>query len=298
MKLRAISDLHVGHPANRAALRELPSFGDDWLIVAGDVGETEEHLRFTLAELSTRFARLIWVPGNHELWTLPGEQGSHLRGEAKYRRLVEVCHDYGALTPEDPYPIWEGEGGEHVLAPLFLLYDYSFRPDSISEEGAVAWAEEVGIVCTDEYLLHPDPHASRQAWCAARVAYTEGRLAEIDPSARLVLINHFPLDERLLKFVILARFSLWCGTRRTRGWHRRYPVDAVVYGHTHRRATDVLDGVRFEEVSLGYPRDWSPDEGVAAYVRTILPAPEGAWKEPGGWTRPLMMRPRPGSKKP
>ena len=34
------------------------------------------------------------------------------------------------------------------------------------------------------------------------------------------------------------------------------------------------DGVRFEEVSLGYPRDWNRDWGVAAYLRQILPLPK------------------------
>jgi hypothetical protein len=31
----------------------------------------------------------------------------------------------------------------------------------------------------------------------------------------------------------------------------------VVYGHLHIRRTTQYDGVRFEEVSLGYPREWS-----------------------------------------
>ena len=137
------------------------------------------------------------------------------------------------------------------------------------------------MLCTDEHLLHPDPHPSIPAWCAARLAVTERRLDQVDPAARIVLVSHFPLDERLLKLWLVPRFSIWCGTRKTRDWHRRYPVDVVVYGHTHRRATDWLDGVRFEEVSLGYPRDWSQEQGMAAYVRPILPAPATGWKEPG-----------------
>ena len=48
MRLWAISDLHVGHRKNREALLTLPSFGDDWLILGGDMGETEAHLDFTL----------------------------------------------------------------------------------------------------------------------------------------------------------------------------------------------------------------------------------------------------------
>lgn len=284
MKLWAISDLHVGHPKNREGLAALPSFGDDWLILAGDMGESTAHLEFCLMILSRCFAKLIWVPGNHELWTVPGRDGD-ARGEAKYLRHVETCRRYGALTPEDPYPVWTGEGGPHVIAPLFLLYDYSFRPAHVPEDRAIAWAEESGVVCTDEHLLHSDPYPSKQAWCAARVEYTERRLAEVDPAARLILVNHFPLDERLLKIWLIPRFSIWCGTRRTEGWHKRYPVSAVVYGHTHRRATDWIDGVRFEEVSLGYPRDWSQEQGVLPYLRPILPGPTESWREPGGWRK-------------
>jgi predicted phosphodiesterase len=288
MKLWALSDLHVGHRVNREALAALPSYGDDWLIVGGDVGETEAHMNFTLSVVCRRFAQVLWVPGNHELWTVRGPTASpeatsspldEARGEDRYQRLVELCRRHGVLTPEDPYPTWTGEGGPHVIAPLFVLYDYSFRPDDVPLEGALAWAEASGVVCADEHLLHPDPYPTLPAWCAARVALTERRLDAVDPAARLVLVNHFALDERLLRIWMIPRFSLWCGTKKTRDWHLRYPVDVVVHGHTHRRATMFLDGVRFEEVSLGYPRDWVQERGVAAYVRQILPAPEAPWVE-------------------
>jgi hypothetical protein len=37
------------------------------------------------------------------------------------------------------------------------------------------------------------------------------------------------------------------------------------------RTTLFRDGVRCEEVSFGYPRDWSPDRGIDWYLRQILP---------------------------
>ncbi len=286
MNLWAISDLHLGFRPNRDALAGLPAHGSDWLIVAGDVGETEEHLDFALDAFTRRFARVLWVPGNHELWTMPVKGGGEeLRGEAKYDRLVAVCRRRGVLTPEDPYPLWRGPGGPAIVAPLFLLYDYSFRPDDVPAEGALAWAEESGIVATDEHMLHADPYHTNAALCAARLAYPERRRAALD-GARIVIVNHFPLHEDLLKLRLLKRFSIWCGTRRTADWHTRFPVEAVVYGHMHRRATDVLDGVRFEEVSLGYPRDWSQEEGIATYLRRILPAPPRPWEEPPSWVPP------------
>ena len=63
--------------------------------------------------------------------------------------MVPICHSYGVLTPEDPYVTWPGEGS-YILAPLFLLYDYSFRPAAIPLEQAVSWAEETHTVFTDE----------------------------------------------------------------------------------------------------------------------------------------------------
>lgn len=271
MKLYAISDLHLANAPNRRALEDLRPHPEDWLILAGDIGETEAHLRFALSITTERFAQVLWTPGNHDLWTMPTEPGD-LRGVAKYERLVQVCRECGALTPEDPYPIWRGGGQPCVLAPLFLLYDYSYRPSHVPADQAVTWAAESGVVCSDEFLLHPDPYPTRAAWCAARVAATEQRLQALPPDLPLVLINHYPLREDLIHLPRIPRFALWCGTKRTEDWHTRFPVTAVVYGHLHVRGSQWRDGVRCEEVSFGYPRDWDHSLGMEPYLRQILPA--------------------------
>lgn len=273
MRLYAISDLHLSSMVNRQALKALPAYPEDWLILGGDVGETEDHLRFALSVLTRRFRKLLWVPGNHDLWTLPSDP-SGLSGEAKYKRLVSVCRDYDVLTPEDAYVIWPGEGLACVLAPLFVLYDYSFRPEHIPADQAVEWAAETDVICSDEVLLHPTPYASRSAWCAARCVYSEQRLQEASSRAPTLLINHFPLRQDLVQLTRIPRFSLWCGTRRTENWHTRFRAVAVVYGHLHIRGTYLRDGVRFEEVSLGcYPWNWEYQNGIQQYLREILPGP-------------------------
>jgi predicted phosphodiesterase len=271
MKLYAIADLHLRYEVTRRALEALRPHPYDWLIVAGDVGETDDHLRFALALLARRFGRVLWVPGNHDLWTIPSLPDDR-RGEAKYLRHVEICREYGVLTPEDPYVMWPGEP-RCILAPLFLLYDYTFRPDSVPVEQAIEWAAEDNLLCSDEVLLHPDPYPTKQDWCAARCAWTEPRLAEAAERAPLILINHFPLRQDLAVLPRIPRFSIWCGTRRTEDWHLRYRAEAVIYGHLHIRATHMRDGVRFEEVSLGYPQNYDPNRGIEPYLRQILPHP-------------------------
>jgi 3',5'-cyclic AMP phosphodiesterase CpdA len=71
MKLFAISDLHLANKPNRDALLNLSSHNDDWLILAGDIGETLDHLKYALSILTVKFKQVIWVPGNHDLWTFP-----------------------------------------------------------------------------------------------------------------------------------------------------------------------------------------------------------------------------------
>ena len=270
MKLYAISDLHLAHPLNREALEQLPPFSSDWLILAGDVGDTAAQLEFALRILTDRFARVLWVPGNHDLWTLPSDEPA-LRGVAKYRQLVAVCRRYGVLTPEDPYIRWPGDGPAYLLAPLFTLYDYTFRPNNIPAADALAWAEETGVVCTDEFLLHPDPYPSREAWCTARCQYSARRLETAASQGPLILINHYPLHQGLIRLRRIPRFSLWCGTRQTEDWATRFSAAVVVYGHLHIRGTQMWESVRYEEVSLGYPRDWDQSLGMQAYLRQILP---------------------------
>jgi 3',5'-cyclic AMP phosphodiesterase CpdA len=269
VRLVAISDLHLAHRANREALAEIGEHRDAWLALAGDVGEWPEHLALALETLVPRFARVLWTPGNHDLWCPPGVPG-RTRGQARYDELVAICRNVGVLTPEDPYPEWPEQPGLFV-APLFLLFDYSFRPPEVAEADAVAWARETGVVCGDEHMLDPQPWTSRAAWCRARCAATEARLAALPAGSQTVLVNHWPLRYDLARPPRIPRFSVWCGTTLTEDWPRRFHARAVVSGHLHMRTTLWRDGVRFEEVSLGYPRDWHVGRGIAAYLREILP---------------------------
>ncbi|MCO5970673.1 metallophosphoesterase family protein [Actinoallomurus soli] len=272
-KLLALSDLHVSYSENRTLVEGLrPGSDDDWLLIAGDVGEKLDDITWALDTLRRRFATVVWAPGNHELWTRRDDP-SELRGEAKYLRIVELCREMGVLTPEDPYPVWRGPGGPAVVAPLFLLYDYTFRPDGVTtQEAALAQAYKEGVVCTDEVLLHPDPYPTREAWCRARLAVTEERLASLDPDLPTVLVNHYPLVREPTRILRYPVFAQWCGTEHTADWHLRFRAAVAVYGHLHIPRTTYHDGVRFEEVSVGYPREWQKRPAPPA-LRQILPTP-------------------------
>jgi hypothetical protein len=292
-RLLAVSDLHIGYPENRAYADALaPGDPGDWLIVAGDVGEVFADVGFVLASLASRFAKVIWTPGNHELWALPSDPVA-LRGVARYEALVTVCRRFGVVTPEDEFPVWDGPGGPVTVAPLFTLYDYSFQAGGATSgdpaaaacaatEGAVsdaavsgdgqaaalAAARRAGIKPVDEGRLHADPYPSAAAWCRDRVTAAERRLAAVD--GPVMLASHWPLVRGPVAALRHQEFAPWCGTTLTAGWHTRYQVLAAVYGHLHIPRTTRHAGVRFEEVSVGYPREWQRRGTAPPPPRVIL----------------------------
>jgi hypothetical protein len=214
---------------------------------------------------------VVWVPGNHELWTAHWA-GERARGQDKYNQLIDLCRSYRVLTPEDPYPIVSIGDAKVRVVPLFLLYDYSFRPPHIPLERAVGWAKESGVCCMDEFALHSDPYRDVSEWCGVRCELSERKLRLCCDGTPNVLINHFPLRGDLVRLPKIPRFSIWCGTVKTEDWHIRFNAAVVISGHLHIRSTQYRDGVRFEEVSLGYPWQWGESIESRRRVKQVLPA--------------------------
>ncbi len=269
--LFAISDLHLNYRENQAIADTLhPETPDDWLAVAGDVAHGMDDIVRFLAQMRGRFAQVLFTPGNHDLWS---RGDGEARGNDRYQTLVRHCRSLGVLTPEDPYPLWPDPDGPIAVAPLFLLYDYTLRPDGASKEDALAAAYAAGVVCTDEIRLPAYPYESREAWCADRLAYTRDRLDALPDHTRTVLIAHWPLHPGPVGRLRYPEFAIWCGTRHTADWHRRYRAVAAIHGHLHIPLTEHIDGVRHEEVSLGYPRERAARTRPMRYgLRRILTA--------------------------
>ncbi|MCT2022528.1 metallophosphoesterase [Corynebacterium sanguinis] len=244
--LWAVSDLHAAVKANGPHIDRIrPTHPSDWLIVAGDVAERLDLVVMVLEKLANRFDTVIWAPGNHELFSRSADR---YRGREKYAALVHALRDIGVITLEDVYPTFGGV----TIAPLFTLYDYSFRGPNLTVEQALAAAQEKSIVLTDEFAIAP--FVDIRAWCWDRLAYTTRRLSRIDGPT--ILVNHWPLVQEPVARLHFPEIALWCGTRHTRSWAKRYNARAVVYGHLHMPGITRVDGVDHIEVSLGYPREW------------------------------------------
>ena len=138
--------------------------------------------------------------------------------------------------------MWRGRSGSVTIAPLFLLYDYTFRTNSLeTKERSPAGARESGVY-SDESIL--------------------------------IMVNHFPVIREPAQLLRYPEFALWYGTDRTADWRRRFHASVVVYGHLHISRTAWYNGVRFEEVSIGYPQERRLPGFLSIEFRQVLPAVE------------------------
>ena len=98
---------------------------------------------------------------------------------------------------------------------------------------------------------------------------TQARLDALDGPT--VLVSHWPLISRAVGGAAAPGLRpLVRDHADGRLAPRATTVTAAVYGHLHIPRTTYHDGVRFEEVSVGYPREWRRRGSAPPPPRVIL----------------------------
>ena len=172
-----------------------------------------------------------------------------------------------------PYPVWPGEGGPLLIVPLFVLYDYSFRPDGAASIGdGLARARAAGVVSSDERLLHPDPYPSRRS-VVRRPDCEDGRTARqrCRRGCRPCWSITFPLVREPTAVMRYPEFAQWCGTVRTADWPIRFGASR---GGLRPPAHSADDVARRRPARGGVAR--LPPRVEAAGQRARHPAPDPA----------------------
>lgn len=239
MRVFAISDLHTDFKENRLVVERLSdyTFVGDALVVAGDIADQLEVIEYTLALLRSKFRHVCYVPGNHELWVRDGAYDSL----EKLRRVLEMCRRIKVETsPVKIDGLW--------LVPLLSWYDPAFDGEDDGEEHKelegwadfyfCKWPEGVGDLCRRFLDMN------------------EANVRRLD--APVISFSHFlPRRDLLppkeyLKFKSLPKVS---GCAPLDGQIRRLNSTTHVFGHSHINTDRVIDGVRYVNNALLYPRE-------------------------------------------
>lgn len=237
MRVFALSDIHVDYEVNAQWLRNLSSqdYRDDILILAGDVTHKLPELAACLSALATRFAKVLFVPGNHELWVL---------GEAPGRTSLQKLADVVAAVAESGASMQPYRHGGVLIAPLLGWYDYSFGQPS-----------------DDLYSMWTDYHACR--WPAGfqpedvAAHFTRmNREISINGATKVITFSHFLPRIDLVPSHVSLRHRLLdpvLGSTRLEQQLRKLGSSIHIYGHSHINRRVSFDGVTYVNNALGYP---------------------------------------------
>ena len=237
MRLFATSDLHTDYLENFNWLKELSDtdYRDDALIVAGDVSERVEIIRETLGLLRAKFRHVLFTPGNHELWV----RNEPFDSIEKLRRVLELCDELDVITrPLRLEEVW--------IVPLFSWYDGVFHSEQNERAARRSWVDfhlckwpEDTAPLPDYFLRLNEPHL--KTYDAPVVTFSH-----FIPRSDL-----FP-PKQYLRFSWLESVSLCAGLdSQIRTLNSR----THVCGHTHTTFDRVIDGVRYIQNPVRYPRE-------------------------------------------
>jgi predicted phosphodiesterase len=239
MRVFAISDIHIDHVANRQWVENLPigEYGDDVLILAGDVSDAPRSLEWCFTYLARRFRHVLYVPGNHELWVI--RDPPRLDSLEKFQQVCALARRCGISTG----PV--RRAGLSIV-PLLSWYDYSFgAPDG---ELLAVWMDY-------RACRWPEGFAAREV---AQYFFELNEAVLTERAPTLISFSHFLPRIDLMPGYIPQRSRLLypvLGSTRLELQIRRLKPAIHVYGHSHVNRRVRLDDTVYINNALGYPHE-------------------------------------------
>lgn len=239
MRIFALSDIHVDYEGNAKWVDSLSTveYQDDVLILAGDLTDRPPLFEWCVRAFAKRFRKVVFVPGNHDLWVIRDGQGKNsLQKFAEVRAMVEAC----GATMET----YRDRGV--AIHPLLGWYDYSFGEPSEELQAmwmdfrACRWPEGFDM---NAVSLHFDGinRSSRGA---------EGET--------VITCSHFlPRIDAMPWYISGANRMLYpvLGSTRLETRLRDLNPSIHVYGHSHVNRSVDIDGVKYINNAFGYPSE-------------------------------------------
>ncbi|MFT4929166.1 MAG: putative phosphodiesterase [Phenylobacterium sp.] len=242
MKVFAVSDVHIDYQENKEWISNLSAtdYVDDILILAGDLTDKLSLIAECFASLSAKFFKVLYVPGNHELWVSRCKTADSIE---KYKLLARVAIDNGVSM--QPLHV-----GALSIVPLLSWYDFSFGQPGDQLKAtwmdfrACSWPDDMQVGDITRYFLDQNTeHLSYQR-----------------PSANHTLISfsHFlpridlmpPFIPQMYRYIYPA-----LGSDLLEKQIRVLKPDIHVYGHSHLNRNVVVDGIQYINNAFGYPSE-------------------------------------------
>ncbi len=238
MRIFTVSDLHIDYEENRHWLHQLSFYDhqDDILILAGDISDKTMLLMEAFEVVQRRFATVLYVPGNHDLWVKRNGGDSSLE---QFLLVRQIADDYGLKTE----PV---HAGSISIVPLFGWYDYSFGQPS--QKILDAWVDFAACKWPSDF----DETAITNFF----VSLNEPVLQVTNQT--VITFSHFLPRIDVMPWQIPAQFHYLypvLGTTRLETQLRTLNSSTHIYGHSHVNRYTTIDEVVYINNAFGYPRE-------------------------------------------
>eukprot|EP00038_Savillea_parva_P014707 m.11861 g.11861 ORF g.11861 m.11861 type:complete len:312 (-) comp2884_c0_seq1:382-1317(-) len=300
-RLFAVSDIHTDHGTNKSWVDSVhpTRYQSDALIVAGDVANDLSTVEKALKGLTSKFERVFFVPGNHDLWVSGGSASAATTTDSaravaspaetsltRLRELDRMCRRLGVET--GPAAV----GGRVLVCPLLSWYerttDPAHPPEGYKEEHLQGWMDFWkcnwdGVDGRGNTLGKSvsDKLAEAHAVTAYMLHQNEERLARLSALRAsqplpIVTFSHFVPRRDLMPSVQRLKFKELLDVAVCEHLDeqvREAGADVHVFGHTHIPCNRLVDGVRYIQQPLGYPGEpWiRPDQKEVARMQVWPP---------------------------
>jgi len=235
-RILAISDVHFDHKQNEEWAHSIDdaAFQEDVLIVAGNVADTKVAVIRGLTTLKSKFRRVFYTVGNHEMSIHPAEAERYPDSIAKLQAIFEACDEIGVdVTPSAVCK-------NVYVVPLLSWYNAEFDQED-------PWPADGRFDPHCKWPVDPDD----QVW-RYMLKMNEVNLA-LPYHGDIITFSHFlPRRELPWRAEVGKKIVKSVGCERIDEQLRAVRSSLHVFGHTHVRYNDRIQGLMYVQQPVGY----------------------------------------------
>lgn len=249
MRIFAVSDIHIDYKDNYNWLLNLSTldYREDILLLAGDITDNLTLLEECFVHLNKIFYKVVFVPGNHELWLRAESEKTSID---KFTAIIKLAGEIGIHTQSF------SEGAVTII-PLLSWYDLSFGP--VDDDTASIWADFRHCVWPPEWSLSD----------VTAYFLSQNTLSPQEKENTVISFSHFlPWIELMPDFIPERHRKIFplLGSQKLGKQIDTIKPDIHVYGHSHINQNKYINGVRYINNALGYPSEkWFKKELFCIY---------------------------------
>lgn len=260
MRVYAISDIHTDFEVNMQWIESLDNtkYKSDILILAGDVSDKLLVIEETLKKLSSKFYKVCYVPGNHDLWV---RENPELNSIDKLNLIQSLCarlqiytkpitiENKFTIIPLYSWYVLPNEGVKSLHLPQ-TRYDDIYK--KWSDFYFTRWPILPQHQKHSDFLMELNKPILTTQWQKPIITFSH-----FLPRRELLFptLDDFHNFKVGIQYPGIFNFSAVAGDARLQKYIDKLESIIHIYGHQHRNRCMKINDTLYISHCLGYPSE-------------------------------------------